>query len=168
MEREIPTQDQVLEWYTTLSNWGRWGEEDQRGTLNLITSAKRMEAASLSREGIVVSCGRIITYEPTLDGPVPNRHFMLRSGEGEPHERIGRTNSSDAFLLAPHGRTVTHIDAPAHTFVRVGPDRPWTMYNGKPRASVTTERGATAGSVELAAGGIVSRGVLLDIPRLRN
>ena len=140
---------------------------DERGTLNLITEAKRAGAATLVREGIAVSCARTITYEPTADEPIATRHFMLKSGEGEPPERIGRTNAVDAFLIAPHGRTITHVDAPSHTFVRLDPGQPWTMYNGKPKEMVRTVQGATAGSVELAAGGIVSRGVLLDIARLR-
>jgi kynurenine formamidase len=92
---------------------------------------------------------------------------MLKSGEGEPLQSIGRTNAMDAFLIAPHGRTITHVDAPSHTLVRVAPDQPWTMYNGKPKEMITTMDGATAGSVELGAGGIVSRAVLLDIARLR-
>jgi kynurenine formamidase len=92
---------------------------------------------------------------------------MLRSGEGEAGEHVGRTNARDAFLIAPHGQTITHLDAPSHTFVRADPGVPWTMYNGKPRDAVKTVEGATAGSIELVGEGIVSRGVLLDIARLR-
>ena len=168
MERAIPSQDEVLGWYKSLSNWGRWGNENERGTLNLITSMKRTEAARLVRDGIVVSCARTIGYEPAPDGPIPSRHFMLKSGEGVPAETIGRTGSMDAFLIAPHGRVITHLDAPSHTFVRSDPSQPWTLYNGKPKELVSTAQGATTGSIELAAGGIVSRGVLLDIARLHS
>ena len=52
MAREIPSEGQVLEWMTTLSNWGRWGAEDQLGCLNLITPAKRKQAASLVQDGV--------------------------------------------------------------------------------------------------------------------
>jgi kynurenine formamidase len=165
--RVIPTEEQVLAWHKTLSNWGRWGKDDQLGALNLITDEKRRQAAALVREGIVISCARSIGYDPAPDAPMPTRHFILKSGEGAAPERIGRTNASDAFLIAPHGYTITHLDAPSHTFVRSDPDAPWTMYNGHPRESVTTTQGATKGSVDLAGGGIVSRGVLLDIARLR-
>ena len=165
IERAKPTEKQILSWHKSLSNWGRWGPDDERGTLNLITERKRAEAAR--RVGIVVSCSRPIDYEPSRDAPLPTRRFMLKSGEGEPPEQIGRTNAMDAFLIASHGYTITHLDAPSHTFFRTDPAEPWTMYNGMPRESVTTTLGATAGAVDLAGGGIVSRGVLLDIARLR-
>ena len=58
MERRIPTEDEVLGWYTSLSNWGRWGPDNQRGTLNLITDAKRVESSQLVRTGVTVSLGR--------------------------------------------------------------------------------------------------------------
>jgi kynurenine formamidase len=167
MAREIPSHDEVLGYYKSLSNWGRWGADDEQGTLNLITPAKRLQAAALVREGIVVSCARPLGWDPAPDAPVSSRHFMLKSGEGEPAETIGRTGSMDAFMIAPHGQTITHLDAPSHTFVRTDPSQPWTMYNGKPKELVRTADGALAGSIELAGDGIVSRGVLLDIARLR-
>jgi kynurenine formamidase len=165
--RVAPTLDQVIAWFTSLSNWGRWGSDDERGTLNLITAEKRAQAARLVRDGLVISCARTIGYDAAADNPMPTRHFMLKSGEGEPRETIGRTNALDAFLLAPHGLSMTHLDAPSHTFVRTDPTQPWTLYNGKRKELVSTVQGATAGSIELAGGGIVSRGVLLDIARLR-
>jgi kynurenine formamidase len=165
--RTIPTEQQILSWYGELSNWGRWGAEDERGTLNLITPAKRRQAASLVREGLVISCARTLGYEPAADNQAPARHFMLQSGEGEPAQSLGRTGASDAFLVAPHGVSMTHLDAPAHSIVRADPSQPWTIFNGKSGKLVTTAQGATVGSIELAGGGIVSRGVLLDIPRVR-
>jgi len=163
----MPTEQDILTWFQTLSNWGRWGAEDERGTLNLITPAKRQQAANLVREGLVVSCARTIGYEPAVDNVVPARHFMLASGEGEPAIQLGRTGATDAFLLQPHGVSMTHLDAPAHSFVRSDPGQPWTLYNGKSAKLVTTALGASVGSIELAGDGIVSRGVLLDIPRAR-
>ena len=70
-------------------------------------------------------------------------------------------------MFQPHGVAMTHLDAPAHSIVRSNPSQPWTLYNGKPARLVTTAQGATVGSIELAGGGIVSRGVLLDVPRVR-
>jgi kynurenine formamidase len=165
--RTAPTEQEILGWFQTLSNWGRWGADDERGTLNLITSAKRLQAAALVREGLVVSCARTIGYEPSLDNQLPARHFMLSSGESKSPVEVGRTGAADAFLLQPHGITMTHLDAPAHSHVRWDASQPWSLYNGKPAYLVTTAQGATIGSIELAGGGIVSRGVLLDIPVVR-
>jgi kynurenine formamidase len=163
----MPTEQEILGWFQTLSNWGRWGADDELGTLNLITPAKRQQAAGLVREGVVVSCGRTIGYEPSADNALPARHFILASGEGEPAVSVGRAGATDVFVLQPHGITMTHLDAPAHSFVRADPSQPWTLYNGRPARLVTTAQGATVGSIELAGGGIVSRGVLLDIPAVR-
>src|SRR5215813_3546440 len=101
-DRAIPSEQQIVEWFHSLSNWGRWGPDDELGTLNLITPAKRVQAAALVREGVVVSCARPITYESLPSGPsgagsMATRHFMLKSGDAEPPHRIGRANAGDAF-----------------------------------------------------------------------
>jgi kynurenine formamidase len=163
----VPSREEVLRWFETLSNWARWGADDELGTLNLITPAKRLQAAGLVREGRVISCARQIEYEPAADNQFPARHFMLRSGESQSAQSVGRVGAMDAFLLQPHGLAMTHLDAPCHSLVRSDPSKPWTMFNGKPATRVTTADGAMIGSIELAGGGIISRGVLLDIPRLR-
>ena len=93
--KTAPTEQEILGWFQTLSNWGRWGADDERGTLNLITSAKRLQAAALVREGLVVSCARTIGYEPSLDNQLPARHFMLSSGEGKSPVEVGRTGAAD-------------------------------------------------------------------------
>src|SRR5262249_59909580 len=67
MRAVIPSEEQVIEWITSLSNWGRWGEEDQYGCLNLITPEKRKQAAALVQDGITVSCARPITTDITPD-----------------------------------------------------------------------------------------------------
>src|SRR5437763_14884260 len=167
MARTTPTEQDILGWYNSLRNWGRWGADDERGTLNLVTPAKRLQAANLVREGLVISCARTIGYEAAADNQWPARHFMLQSGKGEPAQSIGRSGASDAFLLAPHGVSMTHLDAPSHSHVRADPSQSWTIFNGKSSRLVTTAQGATVGSIELAGGGIVSRGVLLDIPAAR-
>ncbi len=65
--RQVPTEEQVIEWMDTISNWGRWGHDDQLGTVNLVTDAKRAQAASLVREGISVTCSRLIVPEEAPD-----------------------------------------------------------------------------------------------------
>ncbi len=156
-----------MSWFDSLSNWGRWGDDDRLGTLNLITTQKRAQAAALVREGTTVSCAWTITYANDADAVSPPRHFMLAGDSEVPDDQIGRSNALDAFLISPHGFTITHLDAPAHTFWRSREGEERTMFNGVPANSVRVRDGATEGSVELAGDGIVSRGVLLDIARLR-
>ncbi|MCY3691810.1 MAG: hypothetical protein OXH30_07400, partial [Chloroflexi bacterium] len=59
----VPTEEQVLDWYRNENNWGRWGQQDQLGALNLITLAKRTQAAALVQTGETVSCARPITTD---------------------------------------------------------------------------------------------------------
>ena len=66
-----PTQDQLLDWMQSLSNWGRWGPDDQRGTLNLLSPEKTRRALGLVQEGTSVSCARPMTWEAALDTPRP-------------------------------------------------------------------------------------------------
>jgi kynurenine formamidase len=162
MSQHGPSQDQLLEWMHSLSNWGRWGSDDQRGTLNLVTSAAARNALSLAREGVTVSCARAISYQATADTPLPPQHYMLGSGEGfRPGEGPDRQVARDYFGLVFHGHTITHIDSLAHFF--------WDgqMYNGASSRRVTTAEGATSHSIDVAQPGIVTRGILVDAPMLR-
>jgi kynurenine formamidase len=165
--REDPTESQIMQWFDTLNNWGRWGAEDERGTLNLITPAKRRHAAALVRDGVTVSCAHTITYDVASDVPIPPRHFMTLFPDPEPGSYGQQGGSVDEFLYGPHGLTITHLDTPAHSLWRSDPNRPSTTYNGHVAAGKITSRGAMICSVEVAGDGIVSRGVLLDIAGLR-
>ncbi len=155
----IPTEDELRGYIDSLSNWGRWGPDDQLGTLNLVTPEKTAKAAVLVREGRSVTCARPLVAEPSQDMRIPFLHFMMRSGDGA--DRPGAGGSGDFFGVAYHGSTVTHLDSICHMF--------WDgkMYNGHPASLVTTSEGATAESIELLHDGVVSRGVLLDVARLR-
>ena len=165
MPAKIPSEAQVLEWMTSLSNWGRWGKDDQLGCLNLITPAKRKQAAALVREGVTVSCARPIVTDMTPDVTYQVQRYMVDSGEGRdsdpPERRLIRRGAAEFIGMVFHGQTITHIDAMSHYS--------WQgrMYNGAPASRVTSREGALSYSIEAAQDGIVSRGVLLDIPRLR-
>jgi kynurenine formamidase len=161
MPQALSSADSVDTWMETLSNWGRWGEADELGTLNLITPEKRRRAAELVREGITISCAHPITYTPSADLPNPPRRFMLGSAEGHAHAAGPMGTASDAFLIAPHGFGITHLDALAHFFWR------GKMYNGRPAHSVTARDGAAYSSIEVVDGGVMSRGVMLDIAALK-
>jgi len=160
MPNRMPTENEVLGYMKSLSNWGRWGKEDQLGTFNLITPEKVAQAASLVREGISVTCARPILFENAADvTSIPPLHYMIRAGtEAAPS---GASGASDFFGLSFHGLTITHLDSLSHQF--------WDgkMYNGFPASQVTAERGATVGSIDQVKHGVVTRGVLLDITKVR-
>ena len=79
------TKADIDRWMTELSNWGRWGADDQLGTLNLITPAKRREAAALVKEGYSISMAHNVLTEKAVDNDNPFAHTMLPSA--------GRTQS---------------------------------------------------------------------------
>lgn len=165
-EVAVPSETQVLGYFDSLSNWGRWGDEDQLGTLNFMTPKTVRRAVSLIQEGHHISCERTIQFENTVDSITPPVHFMIESGEGwatgdKVTNRVAE-GASDFFGMAYHGYTITHIDSLCHFF--------WQgkMYNNRPAHLVSTNHGATVESVEVAGSGILGRGVLVDVPMIRN
>jgi kynurenine formamidase len=137
---------------TELSNWGRWGKEDQLGAVNLITAAKRKQAAALVREGLTVSLARDTEKEKSDDNPNPYEHTMVMAGGGQ--------WSVDQFQILFHGYQHTHMDALCHMF--------WQgkMYNGFSQQEVTRS-GASKLAITNLKQGIFTRGILMDIPRLK-
>ena len=152
----IPSEEEVLGYFESLSNWGKWGDEDQLGTLNLLSQESTRRGFSTVSEHVAVSCARTVSYEPTLDAPKPALHFMTNSGEGD-NPRV----AVDFFGMVFHGSTITHMDSLAHFFWK------GQMYNGRPSHLVSTAEGATVESIDLAGGGIVTRGILVDAPLIR-
>src|ERR1700723_552923 len=142
----------VLAFHQTLSNWGRWGEDDQLGALNLITPEVTAAAAATVRTGRTVSCGRPLDTVASPDNPSPGAHHMT----GTAREGMG----ADFFAIAPPGFATSHIDALCHIF------HEGKLYNGYP-AEVVTAHGATKLGIHRLHDGIVTRGVLLDLPALR-
>jgi kynurenine formamidase len=165
MPSEIPSEAQVLEWMTSLSNWGRWGDNDQKGCLNLITPEKRKQAASLVRDGIPVSCARPITTDMTPEVTYQVQRYMVDSGEGRdtdpPERRLVRRGAAEFIGMVFHGQTITHVDALSHYSWQA------KLYNGRPANLITSREGAQSHSIEVASEGIVTRGVLLDITRVK-
>ena len=165
MSEQRPTEQEVLGYFNSLSNWWRWGSEDQLGTLNFLTPEKTRRALSLVSEGVTVSCSRTISFESAPDIPVPPLHYMVESGEGwaSGDKVTSRPNqaSSDFFGMVFHGFSITHLDSLAHFF--------WEgkMYNGLPAHLVSTSLGATVESVELVKNSIMTRGLLVDVPMIR-
>jgi kynurenine formamidase len=155
----VVSEDTVIKYFDELSNWGRWGDDDQAGTLNLITPERRARALALARDGISVSCSRMLAPRPSRWVGFEYTHRMNSSGEAAPAE--GSATASDWFGLSFHGYEHTHLDSHAHFF--------WNgqMYNGRSAALCTTARGALAGGVEPALGGIIGRGLFIDGPQIR-
>ncbi|HEV8617041.1 MAG TPA: cyclase family protein [Methylomirabilota bacterium] len=162
---QIPTDADVRKMMETLSNWGRWGADDQLGTINFITPKERLRAASLVRDGVSVSCSRPISSEITADTTVQPLRFMVDSGEGRdtatPARVLERRGAAEFIGMVFHGYTITHVDTPAHYF--------WNgrMYNGRSCNLVTSREGAQVEAVDLLKDGVVSRGVLLDVAALK-
>jgi kynurenine formamidase len=164
MVTAAPTQAEVLDYFTSCSNWGRWGKDDVLGTLNHITPEKRASAAALVSGGITVSCSRPVTYDYQADVFSPALHFMQNTGEpwiGVPNPDGQIQHAMDYFTMPVHTMTITHLDAMSHFF--------WNgqMYNGYSSGQVTASQGARTLDIESVHDGIVSRGVLLDVPALR-
>jgi kynurenine formamidase len=138
-----------------LSNWGRWGKADERGTLNLITPASRLAASKLVRDGVAVSMSREADKEKAVDNTRPYIHQVLTSSE-----KPGADIFSDQITVAPHGVAHTHMDALCH-FSYNG-----QSYNGFPISNVTAT-GAKHLNITIAENGIYARGVLVDIPLMK-
>ena len=158
----IPTEQEVLGYFEKLSNWGRWGADDELGTLNLVTPECRRRAAALVQEGESVSCSWDITTwrVPGEMFDPPERH-MHAPGPTEPNPNRRMGGCLERVSLTFHGWTLTHLDSLCHVFWDAG------MYNGKPASLVTMEDGATVHSVIPAKSGVVTRGVLLDVAAAR-
>jgi kynurenine formamidase len=152
--RPLVSEAQFEAWQTELSNWGRWGKDDQLGTLNLITPAKRMAALALVKEGVPVSLSTNGFTEKAVDVPCPLEWAMTSKTD------IGATDRV-AFPCI-HGAASTHIDSLAHTFFR---NKMWNGYDTS--ALVTMAKGAEMNSVMPMKDGIVTRAVLYDIARLK-
>ncbi len=146
--------------FEQVKNWGRWGADDERGALNYITEKKRAAAAALVRDGTAVSCALEFPTQPAADNPHPALHMMVQGGDACTVGGPGLEMTSDFLGVAFHGMAVSHIDALCHVFVN------GQMYNGYPGTDVLSV-GAQRNSIMAARDGIASRGVLLDLPRLR-
>ncbi len=149
------SEAQLDTWMQELSNWGRWGKDDVLGALNTITPEKRRQAAALVRTGETVS----LSHDLVVGGVETEYRlpFLLRM-RIFPERQVVR----DRQDIDPHGNGGgSHIDALCHMAYK------GKFYNGVPFESVTAEEGCTLGIHNLKDG-VVTRGVLIDIPRLRN
>ena len=143
------TPEEYERWKKDLSNWGRWGKDDQIGALNLITSSKRKQAASLVKEGFSVSMAGDADTVKAVDNANPYELKMLTIG-------------SDEIAVNYHGIAHTHLDSLAHI------NDNGVFYNGyKPDADKVLKQGHERNSIHNVKNGIFTRGILIDIPCLK-
>jgi len=136
-------------WKKDLSNWGRWGKDDEIGALNLITPEKRKQAAGLVKEGFSVSLAGDADTVQAVDNPNPYEVKMLAI-------------SSDRISVAYHGIAHTHLDSLAHI------NDNGVFFNGyRPDAVTVLKQGHAKNSIHNLKNGIFTRGILIDIPRLK-
>jgi kynurenine formamidase len=145
--------------FEQVRNWGRWGDDDERGTLNLLTPERTVAATRLVHTGRCVSMALEISSTAGPDNPHPAVHYMSQMhdidiGSG------GVTFAMDFLGMDFHGDCHTHIDALCHIAYE------GRLYNGRPATDVTSH-GSRLQDITAYGDGVVGRGVLLDIPRLR-
>jgi len=154
IQRQFPPESELDALFDAVSNAGRWGKDDELGTLNLITDAKRKAAAALVRTGRALSLARDLDTLQSPRNPSPVRHTMCYQA----HYPIGAV---DALTLDMHGFALTHLDAIAHVY------RDQDIYNGRKAGEVALPTGLTFGDMLAQKEGIFTRGVLLDVCAVR-
>lgn len=150
----LPRPEELAATFEAVKNWGRWGRDDELGTLRHLTPERVAAAATLATAGIAVS----LAHDLAAGHGGHVAHEMLTCGDDLGATGIpGYEATRDRIGADVHSLDVTHLDALCHMFVD------GRMYNGATAAAVTRE-GAERNSVMTAASGVVGRGVLLDVP----
>ena len=157
VDRPDEVETRIAAWGARLSNWGRWGDHDELGTLNHITERRRAQAAGSVRTGQVLS----LALELGRDEPQPAgsgrrnlQHFMTETGT----DAVGRDGlfswSDDSIAMSVHA--ATHWDALSHVFHR------GLMYNER-SARLVSSAGAKSNDIRPIARAMATRGVLVDV-----
>ena len=148
-----------------LSNWGRWGSDDQRGTLNFVTPDRMREAASGVRKGasfgLAIPADENGPWDPKTAGRFNPIHKMTRYRGDNPFGKswAGFCSCEDMLIIGTHSST--HFDALSHVWYD---DH---LYNGVHHDVGVTAWGAEHCSIQNLRGGLVSRGIVLDVARHR-
>ena len=153
------TAREFRELFDAVSNWGRWADDGERGALNHLTPARSAAAARLVRTGTTITLSQPLQTKASIEVPEPADHHMTML----PNVDIGSGSvrfAKDYVGVDYHNDGHSHIDAFSHVAFE------GMLFDGKPDRSVTAE-GAQVGAIEVLKHGLVGRGVLLDIPRVR-
>ena len=145
--------------FQSLNVWGRWGDRDERGALHYLTPDRVTAAARLVREGVSVTLSLPLNTQPAAHNPKPADHHMTMLGDVE-LDAGSLHFVKDYVGVDYHNDGHTHLDALCHVAYR------GLLYNAKPEGAVTTH-GAAVDAIDVLQDGLVGRGVLLDVPRLR-
>ncbi|MEE2777415.1 MAG: cyclase family protein [Acidobacteriota bacterium] len=151
---EPVTKAEFDRWMQEISNWGRWGEDDELGTLNLVTAQKTLAATKLVREGTTVSMALDLNKVQDAVNANPFRHTLSVSTFS------GHQVAGDEYSVQYHGFAHSHLDGLPH-FIHKG-----KMYNGFPMSGLKPD-GAEHLGIHNFKNGIVTRGVLVDMPWVR-
>jgi kynurenine formamidase len=151
------TPADYLRWRDTLKNWGRWGADDQKGTTNLITPQKVVNAAKLVKTGAVISLAHAEPQQVVADTPASAVFHRTTNGT------ISATNTTDNYQVSYHGLSVAHMDSFCHFFFD---DKMFNGYSAK--ENITPENGCAKDNIMAWRDGIVARAVLYDMPKLKN
>lgn len=147
---ETVGRQQFEQWFNEISNWGRWGKDDELGTLNLITPDIKIKAAGLVKQGITVSLARDLDEVKSDYNPHPFEHKTSVISFGS------QAIASDRYAVEYHGAAHTHIDALAHVLHK------GKIYNGF-SADLIRPDGSEKLGVHNMKDGIFTRGVLVDM-----
>jgi kynurenine formamidase len=153
-KRTFPSEKELDALFDKVNNSGRWGDDDELGTLNYLTPEKRIAAAGLVREGRAMSIARDLDKVQSANNPQPVRHTMCYQS----HYPVG---CLDAIVLDTHGFAITHLDAIAHVY------RGNDVYNNRKAEEVALPSGLTFGDILAQKDGMFTRGVLLNICAVR-
>jgi hypothetical protein len=158
---KLVTLETLARWEQELSNWGRWGPDDQRGTLNLITPEKTRQAAALVTEGVTVTLQHFVTEEVAMDSQSfgPTEHWMSRidPATGMP------TFALDEIQFSLHDGMLSHLDALCHYRSEINGE--YVIFNGYPQN--LGPDGCQDLAIDKMGTSYITRGVLVDMPLLK-
>jgi kynurenine formamidase len=146
--------------FESVKNWGRWGPDDELGTLNLITPERVRAAAGLVRSGRRVSMAIPINTLAGPDNPNPATRFVTQAHD-VPVDGSKVRFGLDWLGMAAHGDCHTHVDALCHI------SYDGRTYNGRVASEVMLSTGAVEQDMAVVSQGVVGRGVMLDIAGMR-
>ena len=153
--------EQVMKMEKDLSNWGRWGKEDERGSLNLVTAHTTLSALRLAKDGVYVSLARFAELKKEVDTFTfgETKHWMSNVNP-ETHQVRG---ALDNIMFGIHDGTNSHLDSLCHYNLEQNGIN--VVFNGHPQN--LDEQGCKQDAIDRMGPGLITRGVLVDMPLLK-